>query len=178
MKTSRAVELLAKWDAQKVYLFSTRDLAKLFFETGETLRATITRLISQGLLERVARGLYLNSLSSNISSITIEEIACRLRRGEYVYEGLESAASRWGIISQIPVNRLTVMTTGREGEFNTRFGVIEFTHTKASPQDICENTLQRDGHPLRISSKSYTIRNLKSCRRNVHLIDQDEVEYD
>lgn len=38
-------------------------------------------------------------------------------RGEYNYISLESALSEYGIISQIPIDRLTIMTTGRKGEY-------------------------------------------------------------
>ncbi len=33
--------------------------------------------------------------------------------GEYNYVSLESMLSEYGLISQIPIDRLTVMTTGR-----------------------------------------------------------------
>ena len=53
-----------------------------------------------------------------------------MRRGEYSYISLETMLSEYGAISQVPIDRLTVMTTGRKGEYETPFGVIEFTHTK------------------------------------------------
>ncbi|HGS5457581.1 TPA: hypothetical protein ACN32Y_004777 [Vibrio parahaemolyticus] len=84
------------------------------------------------ILERVARGIYLYTLSKDrFSANTLEIIAKTLRRGEYSYVSLESALSEYGVISQIPMDRLTVMTTGRKGEYKTRYGVIEFTHTKS-----------------------------------------------
>ncbi len=41
---------------------------------------------------------------------------------------LESALSEYGVISQIPIDRLTIMTTGRKGHYKTPYGTIEFTH--------------------------------------------------
>lgn len=46
---------------------------------------------------------------------TIEHIAKALRPEKYNYVSLESILSEYGVISQIPMDRLTVMTTGREG---------------------------------------------------------------
>ncbi|ENV2994162.1 hypothetical protein ACFJZ3_003863 [Vibrio vulnificus] len=121
-------------------------------------------------LERVARGTYLYTLSKDrFSANTLEIIAKTLRRGEYSYVSLESALSEYGVISQIPVDRLTVMTTGRKGEYKTQYGVIEFTHTKKSVPDIIDN-VRSVGRPLRIATKEAAIRDLKRVGRNVHLI--------
>ncbi|PHM28446.1 hypothetical protein [Xenorhabdus budapestensis] len=69
---------------------------------------------------------------------TAKDLAKAMRRGEYNYVSLESALSEYGAISQIPIDRLTVMTTGRKGTYKTPFGIIEFTHTKRSaPNIIC-----------------------------------------
>ncbi len=55
------------------------------------------------------------TLSRHKGGNTIEYVAKSLRRGEYNYISLESALSKYGVISQIPIDRLTVMTTGRKG---------------------------------------------------------------
>ncbi|WP_422139500.1 hypothetical protein [Endozoicomonas sp. ALC020] len=69
----------------------------------------------------------------------VQSIAIALRRGDYNYISLESALSEYGAISQIPVDRLTIMTTGRKGEYKTPFGVLEFTHTRRSVADILDS---------------------------------------
>jgi len=46
--------------------------------------------------------------------------------------------SEYGVISQIPLDRLTVMTTGRKGIYKTIYGTIEFTHTKRSVENILD----------------------------------------
>ncbi|HFQ5125918.1 TPA: hypothetical protein ACGUU0_000354 [Vibrio vulnificus] len=128
------------------------------------------RLVKNQFLERVARGTYLYTLSKDrFSANTLEIIAKTLRRGEYSYVSLESALSEYGVISQIPVDRLTVMTTGRKGEYKTQYGVIEFTHTKKSVPDIIDN-IRSVGRPLRVATQETAIRDLKRVGRNVHLI--------
>ena len=88
---------------------------------------------------------------------------------------MESAASRWGIISQIPVDRLTVVTSGREGIFPTPFGTIEFIHTAADALEIMTNTVDLPDSPLRLATKRYTVIGLKRARRSLDLIDEKEL---
>ena len=116
MKQKTAITTLAHWDKQGKYLYTLKDFAKLFpDDTPKALQEGLNRLVKHGLLERVCKGIYLFALSTNKNSNTIEEIAKALRRGEYNYVSLESALSEYGAISQIPIDRLTVMTTGRKG---------------------------------------------------------------
>ena len=164
--------------AGKKRAFRSRELGRVFDEDGEALRSTIRRLVNSGLLMRMARDLYWVDSLSNKGIPAIEELAAALRAGEFNYIGLESAASLWSVISQIPVDRITVVTTGREGEFKTPFGVIEFTHTAVSPNEILANTVDYPGHGLRLATKEYTVRGLLRARRSTHLIDWEEVEDD
>ena len=176
MKAQEAHRILSHWDKQGLYLFSKRDLAKLFDERGNTLTSTVQWLEAAGILERMARGLFLYRFSERIGGTTIEDIAAGLRRGEYSFVSLESAASLWGFISQIPVRRLTVMTTGREGEFRTPYGTVEFVHTDSKPEEILESTIERPGHPLRLARKERALRDLLRCHRSEDLIDWEKLE--
>lgn len=133
MKQSEAIKRLAEFDQRGRYVFAARDMAKVFPEDSPPRGgrdATLKRLVTDGILERPSKGVYLYALSKNKGKDTLELIAKTLRRGEYNYVSLESALSEYGgVISQIPVGRLTVVTTGRKGEYQTPYGVIEFTHT-------------------------------------------------
>jgi hypothetical protein len=115
---------------------------------------------------------YVYSLAQSKGSDTLEKIAKSIRRGEYNYVSLESALADFSAISQIPVDRLTVMTTGRSAEYKTPFGTIEFTHTKRSPIDILENT-QQIGRALRLATKQAALRDLKRVGRNTHLVNEE-----
>ncbi|MCJ8272078.1 MAG: hypothetical protein MJK04_22115, partial [Psychrosphaera sp.] len=114
---------------------------------------------------------YANSQDSH----TIERVAVALRRGEYNYVSLESALSEYGVISQIPNDRITIMTTGRKGTYDTPWGTLEFTHTKRSVSDIVDNihTVER---PLRMASVQAAWRDLKRVGRNTHLVDMEILE--
>lgn len=171
MRISEATRVLSDWDRRGRNVYTKRDLAKLFGEpTGDTLSETIKRLVARKVLIRAARGVYVYALSSNLGPATIEDVAEAIRRGEYNFESLESALSQWGAISQVPIDRITVMTTGRKGEFRTPFGVIEFTHTASSPLEILANVVRRDGHPLPIATREYALVNLKRVGRNLDLV--------
>lgn len=130
MKQSEAVKVLNQWDLHGKYVYLKRDLRKLFRdEPKETFDDSLSRLVKSEILVRAARGVYVYGLTRNFSDATIDLIARNLRRGYATYESLESMLSAYGVISQIPVDRRTYMTTGRSGEYQTPYGAIEFTHT-------------------------------------------------
>jgi len=172
MRYPDAARLLAEWDRRGRCVFLKRDLVKVFDEGGKTLDQTLRRLVTAGLLERVAHGVYVYALSAHLGVAALEEVALALRRGEYVFESYESALSQWGRISQVPVDRMTLATTGRKGTFHTRFGVIEFTHTAAKASEIVANTLTRPDHVIPIATEAYALSGLRRAGRNIDLIDQ------
>ena len=163
---------LDDWDRQHRYVFTFSDLAKIFPEDSpKTLQEGINRLRRHGLLEAASRGVYVYKLSRHRDAHLLERIAKTMRRGEYSYVSLESALSEYGAISQIPVDRLTVMTTGRKGEYRTPYGTIEFTHTKRSVPQLLDR--MRDvGRPLRLATPQAAWADLKRVGRNTHLVDQ------
>lgn len=174
-----AIQRLAKLDEKGRYVFTVRELKKIFPEDGKrTFQAGLGRLTRQGVLQRVAHGVYVYGFSVHRKSgDTLEYIARMLRRGEYNYISLESALSEYGVISQVPMGRITVMTTGRSGEYNTPYGTIELTHTKRALTDIVPH-LHSTGRPLRMASKAIAWRDLKRVGRNRHLVDKDALDED
>lgn len=173
-----ATEKFHVWAQKGRFVYRLGDLAKLFpNDNPKTLQEGVNRLVKARILERVSRGVYVFSYGSNRTPYLIEEIAKALRRGSYNYVSLESALSEYGCISQIPIERLTVMTSGREGEYNTPFGTIEFTHTKRGINDIISN-VRNVGRPLRMATKWAAWRDLKRVGRNTHLVDEECLDDD
>lgn len=176
MRTVDAVKVLAEWDRRGRTVFTLADLRKLFPHQAEkTLSESLRRLVRQGLLERVATGVYANPLSSRSRVDMLERVARALRPGRHSYVSLESALSEWGVISQVPLDYLTVMTTGRKGVFRTSYGAIEFTHTRRSPADIARSTVSRD-RPLRLATAPAAWRDLKRVGRNLYLVDPEDMQ--
>jgi predicted transcriptional regulator of viral defense system len=174
MKQSDALKQLRALDQKGRYVYTARDLAKVFSEdSSRALRATVQRLTAEGILERPAKGVYVFSLSRHKGADTLEEVAKTLRRGKYNYVSLESVLSEYGVISQAPVGRITVVTTGRKGEYRTPYGVIEFTHTKRPLSEVLESMIDRQ-RPLRVATKEAALRDLRRVGRNTHLINSEE----
>jgi len=179
MKKLIAIQLLRDFDKKSVFVFRKQDLAKLFPEDAQkAFDEGLNRLVKSGILKRACRSIYVNEEAQSFDSYVIEHIAKALRRGEYNYISLESILSEYGLISQIPVDRLTVMTTGRKGIYQTPYGTIEFTHTQRSRGNILEHIQTMPGRPLRIATKEAAIRDLKRVGRNIELLHQEQQNND
>ncbi|MGH8863549.1 MAG: type IV toxin-antitoxin system AbiEi family antitoxin [Burkholderiales bacterium] len=171
MKQAEASAALRQWDQKGRNVFTRAAFAKLFpQDRSKTFSEGLNRLVKSGLLVRAARGVYVNPHAHSLDSRVIERIAQALRPGEYSYVSLESILSEHGEISQIPIDRLTVMTTGRKGLYRTPYGTIEFTHTKRPVSDILTHIQQVEGRALRIASKEVAWRDLKRVGRNVRMV--------
>jgi predicted transcriptional regulator of viral defense system len=171
-----ALKALKTLDQQGLYVFTKGDLAKLFSnESEKAFEKSLQRLVTSGILERASKGVYVNCFASSKKNTTLENIAQVLRRGHFSYLSLESMLSEYGIISQVPMRLLTVMTSGAKGVYNTPYGSIEFTHTKRSPADIIKRTLSVQNHPLRIATKATAVQDLRRVGRNVEMLDLKEM---
>jgi predicted transcriptional regulator of viral defense system len=174
MNQARASEILRQWDRKGQYVFARRALARLFPEDNQkTFTEGLNRLVKAGVLTRACRGVYVNPHAHSFDSRVIERIAQALHPGEFNYVSLESMLSEYGEISQIPIDRLTVMTTGRRGTYKTPYGVIEFTYTKRPVSDILSHVKQVEGRPLRIADREAAWRDLKRVGRNVRMVNRE-----
>ncbi len=176
MNQRNAYETLRLWDGRGRHVFTRRQLARLFpNDSPKAFAAGLDRLVRAGHLARACRGVYVNPHAHSLDSRVIERIAQALRPGAYNYVSLESRLSETGAISQIPLDRLTVMTTGRKGTYRTPYGVIEFTHTKRPVADVLGRIRQEQDRPLRVASPAVAWRDLKRVGRNLALVDSDVI---
>lgn len=179
MRKMDAVKVLRDWDKKGQFVFKKHMLAKFFpRDNAKALIEGLNRLLKEGILQRVCRGVYINKEAASFDSYIIERIAKVLRPGEYNYVSLESMLSEYGAISQILIDRLTVMTTGRTGNYKTPYGIIEFTHTKRPIIDIINNTVIVENRPLRVATKQSAWRDLKRVGRNTELVNDKELNND
>jgi hypothetical protein len=171
MKAAELLNVLHDWDRQGCWLFSFNDFGLLFpDEEPAVLTQSLARLTKAGYLIRLAKGLYANPSARSQSIYPMEEIALKLRPGELSYVSLESALSMYGWISQIPLGVLTVMTTGRTGQFKTPWGTIELTHTSRSHKSILENTHWDPNRKFMVATANAAYRDLKRAGRNLDLV--------
>ena len=174
---TQARKVLDFWDRQGKFVFTKHDLRRLFADdSAKAFDEGLPRLIKSGLLKRACRGIYVYPNARSFDTYVIEHIAISLRQGYYNYISLESMLSEYGVISQIPIDRLTVMTTGRSGTYRTSYGVIEFTHTKRPVGNIINHIRSVDNRPLRIASKTTAWRDLKRVGRNIEMVDLEELD--
>jgi predicted transcriptional regulator of viral defense system len=161
------------------HVFSKNDLRVVFPDENEaSLSRSLERLTKNGVLHRPVKGVFVYAHSSTASSrhYLLEQIASTMRQFEVNYVSLESALSEHGAISQVPINYLSVMTTGRSGLYETPHGVIEFTHTKKNEADIIRQCVTDPERPLPMANAQMALADLKRVGRNLNMVDQDFFE--
>jgi hypothetical protein len=160
-------------------LFSLTDLrAALPKHTAGAFRAVVARAEQEGLLERPCRGLYRYPAAGENDGLLLYHAAARLRAGAFNYISLESALSDAGLISQIPMNRVTLMSSGRSATLSCgRYGTIEFVHTKKGPAELADQLVYDSRCHLWRASAALALRDMKAARRDLDLV-QEEVADD
>lgn len=120
------------------YLFSVSDFYAVFPELSyEALRNLLSRAVHNGLLERVCNGIYLNPGLDYPVDLVLYHTASKFRIEYFNYLSLETVLSDSGIISQIPMNWISLLSSGRSYTVRcSRFGTIEYIHTKKRPEDL------------------------------------------
>lgn len=177
MRSSELISILLTIEKFGAVVLTVRDFEKFFpQDSNKTMEKSLQRMVKEGLLIKAARGVYINALAINRHPRIIEEIALALRPGKLSFVSLESVLSEYGIISQLPIDRLTVMTTGAKGIHETPFGIIEFTHTKRSIPNILDRTIFIKERPLRIAKKQAAIADLLRVGRNTNMINYEDMD--
>lgn len=154
------------------YLFALRDLESVIPGlSSAALKALAARAEKNGLLRRVCRGLYIYPAVQYPAGLVLFHAAARLRAHEFNYISLETVLSDAGVISQIPMNWVTLMSSGRSHIIDCgAFGHVEFIHTKKSADSV-ESQIHYDVRcRLWRASVSLALRDMVSTRRNTELI--------
>ena len=82
MRLVEAIHILTDWDRKGRVLFTREDLRKLFpHDRDAAFKAGLSRLVSFGVMHRVARGLFVFALTKRRDPSLLEQIAVALRRG-------------------------------------------------------------------------------------------------
>ncbi len=101
--------------------FTLNDIRKVTDMNDESLRVSMNRLVKNGAVTRIVRGLY----TSDPSSIDWERLAEELYSPSYL--SCEYALGRVGVLSQKPY-ALTLATTLRSKTVETPFATIIYHH--------------------------------------------------
>lgn len=167
-------QVLASLADREHCVFSPSDLAAAVPECGQ-LAVLLSRATQAGLLKRVCRGVYWYPVPDYPREHLLFHAAARLRAGEFNFLSLETVLSDAGVISQVPIDWIALMSSGRSHVVNCGdFGRIEFVHTAQSPNEIAgELAWDRDRHLWRASVKQ-ALRDMRATRRpSRDLIDEE-----
>ena len=155
------------------YLFMPTDLRALLPDLSEAAFNTLlSRAVRDGHLARVCRGLYLYERVDYPRGLLLFHAAARLRADTFNYISLETALSDAGVISQIPINWITLMSAGRSNIIGCgAWGTIEFVHTRKRPDDVGKQVHYDARCHLWRASVALALQDMRATRRNMDLID-------
>lgn len=162
---------------KKVNLFLFEDLRSLYPELSDAAFKTLmSRAVSTGVMRRLCRGLYMRNKDVINDGMVLFHAASLLRIDKFNYISLETALSMLGVISQQPMNWITIMSSGRSSKIKCGgFGTIEFVHTKQASGEIANELTYDSRHKMWRASIKLALRDMKAAKRNCDLINWDEV---
>ena len=157
-------------------LFTASDLAAAVPDCRQ-LPLLLSRAVKAGILQRVCKGVYLYPIRDYPRGNLLFHAAARLRAGECNYISLETALSDAGLISQVPINWITLMSSGRSHVVDCgAFGNIEFVHTARQAGDLAgELTYDATCHLWRAST-NLALRDMRATRRSLDLVKMENAE--
>jgi hypothetical protein len=163
---------LAQFVSPERYLFTLNELRSLLPDLSEAaMKTLLSRAVTQGELIRVCRGLYFYDRVPFPRGLLLFHIAAKLRAHCFNYISLETALSDVGVISQVPINRITLMSSGRTSVIPCGiFGTIEFIHSEQKPPDLKDELIYDAECHLWRASVRLALRDMRVARRNLDLI--------
>ena len=158
---------------QEHCLFTVADLAGAVPDCRQ-LPVLLSRAVKAGILRRVCKGVYFYPLREYVRGNLLFHAAARIRAGGFNYISLETALSDAGVISQVPINWITLMSSGRSHVLDCGdFGHIEFVHTARKAEDLAgELTYDAACHLWRASAR-LALRDMRATRRSLDLVDKE-----
>jgi len=159
---------------QQTWLVTTAMLRDMFpEESGAALQASLRRHVAGGLLRRVCRGLYANERARAMPRFDrLHALVPLLRPGVLNYISQETRLAELGLISQVPIGCLMVMTRGASGRLCTGYGTVQFTHTVQPPAFLLAHTQRNPEHHLLEADATLALRDLRRARRCWDLVEE------
>lgn len=157
--------------------FTLADLRSALPEiSAGAFKAVLSRAAKTKMLHRICRGLYRYPQHCQLTGLELYHAAARLRASEFNYISLETALSDAGVISQIPLQWITIMSSGRSQTIECKgFGHIEFIHTKKKPKELVHHLHYDSQCHFWRADINLAIRDMKYTKRNLDLIDWEYV---
>lgn len=174
MKNSKILkDWLKKNSNPQRYLFLSEDLKLLFPEINiSNFKALLFRMVKQGILERICKGLYAYIDAMPHDGLILFHAANLIRNDHFNYVSLETVLSQTGVISQVVIDRINVMTSGRSYIQNIgKYGTIEFIHTDKKPLNLVNDLAYDKDLKMWVATIKLAIEDMKNTHRNTDLID-------
>lgn len=172
---------LAQLTGAKGGLFATQDLRALLPELSDGAFKTLLSRAAQRQqagerLQRVCRGVYVYGQAAS-SGWMLFHAAALLRAKGLNYISLETALSTQGLISQVPMNWVSIMSSGRSSIVPCgAWGTIEFVHTSRQPNDLVNQLHYDAACRLWRASPALALRDMRATRRSLDLVDIEALQ--
>lgn len=168
-------ETLRRLASPERYLFTLDDLSSVLPSYNRTaLQTLLGRAVKAELLQPVCRGLYLYPLTYQQDGLLLYHAAARLRAGAFNYLSLESVLSDAGLISQMPIAWITLMSSGRNRIVDCgHWGRIEFIHTQRSAALLAAQLTWDNRIHLWRATPKLALHDMKHTHRSLDLIDKE-----
>ena len=173
----RPNQYLSEWlennSNSKHYIFSLQDLRSLFPNLKQSaFKTLISRSVKLNILTRVCRGIYIYNKQYKPDGLLLYHVVAILRANDFNYISLETVLSDKGIISQMPINYISIMSSGRSNIIDCGvFGRIEFIHTDKKPAILVDHIYYDKQCKLWRANVSLALKDMKDTNRNSDLID-------
>ena len=153
-------------------VFALADLRALLPDHSEgAFKSVITRLEKRGELIRACRSIYILFDSNLRGGNLLGRVAARLRAGHFNYLSLETALSDAGVISQAPMSRITLMSSGRSNTIAcAAYGSIEFVHTDKKAETLVSSLAYDADYQLWRASVALALQDMRNTHRDTGLI--------
>jgi len=160
-------------------VFDYNELARLLglSRCKRKLEGLVRSLIAYGVLEHAGRDVYILLPLAREGQLPVLDQAARVAGGyRIIIESLETAASRWGIISQKYARMATYITSGRSRTLTCSFGIVVLIHTACPTGKLIEESIDRGPELTRLSNEKMTIHMLRRTGRATELLREWELE--
>lgn len=164
---------VSKLATPQACLFTTADLRKILPDlSASAFKTLLSRAASEDHLSRICRGLYLYEKANPDRGLILPHAVNKLRPLDFNYLSLESVLSDAGVISQIPINRIVIMTSARSSVIDCgQWGSIEFIHTRQHPNELIGQLQYDTDYQMWRATVHQALRDMKATRRSTDLID-------
>lgn len=171
------IKYLAQWLTENAnkdhFLFTLMNLRTLFPHLSiPAVKTLLNRAVTNKLLLRVCRGIYLYPPALRRDGQLLFHVAALMRANNFNYISLETTLSDAGVISQIPINWISIMSSSRSNVISCgKFGTIEFIHTCQQPVELASQLIYDYSCGLWRANVSLALKDMKRTHRNCDLID-------